>query len=1347
MNRLVISLILLAATAATSPAALVAKQVWVRQVNDAGTSFNDVALADPGAARVLGVSAGGVLSWTTAGAGDLLAANNLSELTATASTARTNLGLAIGTDVQAWDAQLDTWATVTPSANAQSLVSAATYAAMRTLLDLEVGVDFDPAGTDNSTDVTLLGQDYLSIAGQAITANLIDAANLATDSVSADELNALGVEAELEAVLDLQDLQGAVTDAQVPDTITIDLATVATTANAGDSATAFFSSGAIELARGGTGGDTSGYVNGLFGLVAGALTDIDTIAELESALGGEDVLTATEGDAAYLQLAGGTMAGAINTGGQEVLTTGGASVDLHSDGDIVLELGDAIGAKKVSVRNSAAAEVVAIDSDGLVAWAAGKMPELTAGTGDGFRIVLGDMAGATTFNIHDSAGGDALELTSDGDLEVMGTVEGRAVATDGTTLDALDALFGVGRAATAGNLWVADGVDFESVALSGDATLASGGALTITAGAVSADELDEAGVDAGLEAVLDLQNLQGAVTDAQVPDNITVDLAATVTTNANLTGPVTSTGNATAFADDPAFVGVLAVGDGTLGSGILRIDEDDDFGANFASFQVPALAANTTYTLPPALGGAGTFLTDAAGDGTLTWAVPAGSGDVSKVGTPLDSQIGVWTGDGTIEGDADFTFDTASNTFALAPAAGTSIISVGGVNFVVDSPRGTLTLAGVDAVDATTEATLEAAIDSLVNQTVTGTIATGVWQGTAVASAFLDADTAHLTTDQIFTGKKTFTPTATNAGLRFAGATSDPSGPAAGETWYRTDAEKLKYRGAASTWSLVAETLPATLTGKTITAGSNNISASVLTSGTIPVGRIGAATIDAMAEIASAIKSGAGTGTKIITGTGTNASGQVGVFNASGALASTGVVAPASGTLATLAGAETFTNKTITAPALTVEADPTTAADGEMSIDADAWAAGRDALELFDGTASTYLLGALASDTPTNGQVPKWNTGGTITWEDDATGAGSGAFSDGADPVVLNTTTKEVEIGPTLAGAAKLTVHGDADEVQLLVQGNATQTNYLLRLENSAAVEQFAVTNTGDVNVSGTLDMGGFDINDVNLTNATVGGSALSGANTGDEVTATEAVQGVAEIATQAEANAGTGTNLMVTADKLEAWDGGANIATVGTITSGTWQGTTVAVDQGGTGAATLTDGGVLLGSGTGAVTAMAVLADGEMIVGDGTTDPVAESGATLRTSIGVGTGDTLALTAVTASGTGSRLPIFTESHAVAHTLTNTECYGAVYYVTGAVDIQLPNIEAGMSITVIADGAVVVSIAPDTGDTLRLDGTDLTASNEADSTGTLGDIAVLTYHSANKWYVASNSWVDGGAAD
>ncbi len=56
---------------------------------------------------------------------------------------RTALGLVIGTNVQAFDADLTTWAGLTPSANAQSLVTAANYAAMRALLDLEVGVDFN----------------------------------------------------------------------------------------------------------------------------------------------------------------------------------------------------------------------------------------------------------------------------------------------------------------------------------------------------------------------------------------------------------------------------------------------------------------------------------------------------------------------------------------------------------------------------------------------------------------------------------------------------------------------------------------------------------------------------------------------------------------------------------------------------------------------------------------------------------------------------------------------------------------------------------------------------------------------------------------------------------------------------------------------------------------------------------------------------------------------------------------------------------------------------------------------------------------------------------------------------
>lgn len=70
---------------------------------------------------------------------------------------------------------------------------------------------------------------------------------------------------------------------------------------------------------------------------------------------------------------------------------------------------------------------------------------------------------------------------------------------------------------------------------------------------------------------------------------------------------------------------------------------------------------------------------------------------------------------------------------------------------------------------------------------------------------------------------------------------------------------------------------------------------------------------------------------------------------------------------------------------------------------------------------------------------------------------------------------------------------------------------------------------------------------------------------------------------------------------------------------------TDLVVADGGTGASTLTDGGVLLGNATDALVAMSVLADGEIIVGDGTTDPVALA------AFSSSTGDL----EVTAGGTG----------------------------------------------------------------------------------------------------------------
>jgi hypothetical protein len=100
--------------------------------------------------------------------------------------------------------------------------------------------------------------------------------------------------------------------------------------------------------------------------------------------------------------------------------------------------------------------------------------------------------------------------------------------------------------------------------------------------------------------------------------------------------------------------------------------------------------------------------------------------------------------------------------------------------------------------------------------------------------------------------------------------------------------------------------------------------------------------------------------------------------------------------------------------------------------------------------------------------------------------SGTGAFSDSGDPVALNTTTKEVEIGPTLAGSAKLTIHGDADEPQLLIQANSTQTNAVVIIENSAGVNKFTFNVDGSVlwdteltkemfTIKGGYDVSGFE--------------------------------------------------------------------------------------------------------------------------------------------------------------------------------------------------------------------------------------------------------------------------------
>ena len=299
-----------------------------------------------------------------------------------------------------------------------------------------------------------------------------------------------------------------------------------------------------------------------------------------------------------------------------------------------------------------------------------------------------------------------------------------------------------------------------------------------------------------------------------------------------------------------------------------------------------------------------------------------------------------------------------------------------------------------------------------------------------------------------------------------------------------------------------------------------------------------------------------------------------------------------------------------------------------------------DDMQLYHDGSNSYITnstGALKIATETSGIAITIGHGTSeVTVADNLTVTGDLTVS--GDTVTMNTATLTVE--DSLIKLAQGYTGSAYDQGIVFTRGNGSSSN----TQNMAFIwdesaDTFATiqsstedgTTAGNMTVTDHVDLrvGALTADDSStFTSGFVVGSDGSGADvifysgtSGDNMTWDASEECLTITGTDGQQALKIADGDLVVVDKLYIYDndGGEYISGDGstatltgawasanmTITGGAISGITdLAVADGGTGASTLTDGGILLGSGTGAITAMSVLGDGVIVVGDNSTDP-----------------------------------------------------------------------------------------------------------------------------------------------
>lgn len=390
-----------------------------------------------------------------------------------------------------------------------------------------------------------------------------------------------------------------------------------------------------------------------------------------------------------------------------------------------------------------------------------------------------------------------------------------------------------------------------------------------------------------------------------------------------------------------------------------------------------------------ALGADGTFLKSNGAAAAPTFATPAGSGDVSKVGTPVNNQIGVWTGDGTLEGDTDLTFDTTTNTLATVLITATTVTAnlVGNVTGNVSGSAATVTTAAQPAITSLGTLTTLTVDDITINGNTISSAGASSLSITPTAGQAILLDGTISIDAGVVTGATSITST-TFIGALTGNASTASAVAVGGITGLGTNVATALAVNVGSAGAFV------TFNGALGTPSSGTVTNLTGTASININGTVGATT-PSTGVFTTLV---AGSTTSLLLGTAGSAVGNIGFRNATsgtitlapttGALGTVTLTLPAiTDTLVALTATQTLTNKTLTSPAIT------TATLSGTQLLAEGASIGLDPVASADGAYSGITITATAGYTQAFGDLVYLDPTDS-RWEAVDANAASGADGD-----------------------------------------------------------------------------------------------------------------------------------------------------------------------------------------------------------------------------------------------------------------------------------------------------------------------------------------------------------------